>query len=368
MPALVPAAARAELLSMVTDLFLTPPPGLAQCGRILVGLLLAWLVWMSPRRVRRLRAAERRQQLSVSHFMQHVVHTVLLAQQYYQTLLPLLAEAPLVSARDFAPSHQVDCRRNVDGAFAVVALERALFSRLTALATSHFSKWAVDPTAERAALDGLVLALLQRVDAPAYVDARGRARPPLLSDCIYCGLSIERGAPFPMIHTDTEWDLFPTCDGFQVWCLLKADTVCEREANMLLVESAASTGSDPPVAYHFHPDGTVLRTRNQGGDAPAPGTPPTFGRDKEILSTHASLAACGLSFHSLQIEPGECVLMNRHQLHMSDPRPHAAGRTVDRLALTMRVILKPPGASATTELLHAAAPAYTGKVLPRIIK
>ena len=56
-----------------------------------------------------------------SHFMQHVVHTILLAQQDYQTLLPLLAEDPLVSARDFAPGHQVDCRRNADGTFIVVA-------------------------------------------------------------------------------------------------------------------------------------------------------------------------------------------------------------------------------------------------------
>ena len=338
------------------------------CSRVLVGLLLAWLVWRYPKRVRKLSAVELRQQKSASHFMQHVVHTILLAQQDYQTLLPQLAEAPRISAHDFGPDHRIDCRRDADGDFAVVALERALFSQLTALATCQLSKWAINPKTERAALDGLVTALLKHVDAPPYVDSRGRARPPQLSDCIYCGLSIERGAPFPLIHTDTEWDLYPTCDGFQVWYLLKADSICAGEANMLMVESAVSSGSDPPVVYHFHPDGTVLRARSDGGDAPKSGTSPTFGREKEILSRHESLAACGLSFQSLQIESGECVLMNRHQLHMSDPRPHAAGRTVDRLALTMRVILKPPGACAATELLHATATAYRGKTLPRIIK
>ena len=352
----------------VIMMFLSADSIIESFGRILVGLVLVWLVWRLPTRTRRLRAVELRQQSSVSHFMQHVVHTVLLAQQDYHTLLPQLADARRASVSDFGPKHQIDCRRDADSAFAILKLERALFAQLTALATSHFSKWAVDPTTERASLDALVLPLLQHVDAPGYVDARGRTRPLQLSDCIYCGLSIERGAPFPMIHTDTEWDLYPTCDGFQLWYLLTPDSVCPAEANMLLVESAAPTGADPPVAYHFQPDGSVLRTRNQGGDMPKPGTPATFGRDREILSTHASLAACGLSFRSLDIVPGECVLMNRHQLHMSDPRPHAAGRTVDRLALTMRVLLKPPGASAETELLYAAAPAYRGKVLPRIIK
>ena len=340
---------------------------LEACGRVLIGLLLAWLVWRLPNRARKLRTTELRQQGSVSHFMQHVVHTILLAQQDYHVLLPQLADARRTSVRDFDQNHQIDCRRAADGAFAVVPLGQALFYRLKLLATSHFSKWAVEPTMERASLDALVQALLKRVDAPSYME-NGMSRQIQLSDCIYCGLSIERGAPFPMIHTDTEWDLYPTCDGFQVWYLLESDSVCPDEANMLMVESAAPTGADPPVAYHFQPDGTVLRTHNQGGDVPKPGTPPTFGRDKEVLSTHASLAACGLSFHSLNMIPGECVLMNRHQLHMSDPRPHAAGRAVDRLALTMRVILKPPGASATTELLYAAAPAYRGKTLPRIIK
>ena len=160
------------------------------CGRILVGLLLAWLVWRYPKRVRKLSAVELRQQKSASHFMQHVVHTILLAQQDYQTLLPQLAEAPRISAHDFGPDHRIDCRRDADGDFAVVALERALFSQLTALATCQLSKWAINPKTERAALDGLVTALLKHVDAPPYVDSRGRARPPQLSDCIYCGLSI----------------------------------------------------------------------------------------------------------------------------------------------------------------------------------
>ena len=341
---------------------------LEACARVLVGLLLAWLVWSIPKSARRLSRAELRQQAAVSHFMQSVVHTVLLDQQDYHTLLPHLAGVPRVSSRDFSPNHRVDCRRGADSAFAIVVLKRTLLPQLMALATAHFSKWAVDPTVERAALDALVTALLKHVDALGHVDARARPRPLQLNDCIYCGLGIERGAPFPMIHTDTEWDLYPTCDGFQLWYLLAEDSTIPAEANMLMVQSPESSGADPPVAYHFQPDGSVLRTRNQGEDAPKPGALPTFGRDKEVMGTHDSLAASGLSFLSLDMEPGECMLMNRHQLHMSDPRPHAAGRPVDRLALTMRVIVKPPGSNAGTELLDVTAPAYRGKALPRIIK
>jgi hypothetical protein len=63
------------------------------------------------------------------------------------------------------------------------------------------------------------------------------------------------------------------------------------------------------------------------------------------------------------------MLMNKHQLHMSDPRPHLDGRSVDRLAMTMRVILKPPGCTATTSaaLLDPRAAAYAGKALPQIL-
>ena len=345
------------------------PDGLMDaCARVLVGGLLVWLVWLMPSPTRRLRAAELRQQAAVSHFMTKVVHTVLLAQQDYRTLLPQLAGAPRASARDFGPRHRVDCRRSARGAFAIVVLKRALFHQLTALATAHFSKWAVDPKVERRALDALVKALLQHVDLPEGVDARGRDRPLQLSDCIYCGLGIERGAPFPMIHTDTEWDLYPTCDGFQVWYLLAADSTFPAEANMFMIDAAASSGADMPVAYHFQPDGSVLRTRNQGENAPKPGSLPTYGRDKEVLDTYASLAACDFSFRSLDMAPGECMLMNMHQLHMSDPRPHAAGRPVDRLALTVRVVLKPPGSDAATQLLDTTTTAYRGKTLPRIIR
>jgi hypothetical protein len=86
----------------------------------------------------------------------------------------------------------------------------------------------------------------------------------------------------------------------------------------------------------------------------------------QVLGEYASTTECGFAFRYLDLAPGECMLMNRHMLHMSDPRPHLAGRSIDRLALTMRVVLKPPGSGSKTTLMDTTAAAYAGKALPRI--
>ena len=332
-------------------------------ARALVIILLVWFVGSSQffKRRHKKSLAERRQQSAVSHFMRHTVHSLLLKQQAYSTLLPLLDHAPRTSVRNFRAGHVLDCRSCADGAFAIVAPKaRSLLPKLTKLAKEHASQWRVDEVSERAALDALVEALLLHVDASAY------GRSLTLSDCINCGVGLERGAPFPMIHTDTEWDLWPACGGFQLWYLLSADSACPMQGNMFMVDAASSTGRDPPTAYHFHPSGAVLKARNSGGDAPAPETAPTYGRDKETLCEYASTMECGFAFRYLDLAPGECMLMNRHMLHMSDPRPHLAGRSVDRLALTMRVVLKPPGSGSKSTLMDTTAAAYAGKALPRV--
>ena len=254
-------------------------------ARALVGVLLVWFVGSSQffKRRHKKSLAERRQQSAVSHFMRHTVHSLLLKQQAYSTLLPLLDHAPRTSARNFRAGHVLDCRSCADGAFAIVAPKaRSLLPKLTKLAEEHASQWRVDEVSERAALDALVEALLLHVDASPY------GRSLTLSDCIYCGVGLERGAPFPMIHTDTEWDLWPACGGFQLWYLLSADSACPMQGNMFMVDAASSTGRDPPTAYHFHPTGAVLKVRNSGGDAPAPEAAPTYGHDKEVLGEYAS--------------------------------------------------------------------------------
>lgn len=335
--------------------------------RVLVGLFLARLLWtrsFSPRR-QLLTKAEQRRQKAVTKFMQHTVHTVLLAQQDYSALLPQLDAARKISTSSSRSPRQLDCRPSAGGAFLVAALPQPLLHQMAMLAESHSSKWAVDSVLERSALDALVSALLPYVDASSY------GRPLVLADCIYCGLGLERGAPFPLIHTDTEWDLFPGCAGFQVWYLLALDSACPSQANMLVVDTATSTGADPPTAYYFSATGEVIKARNDGGEAPVIGPDGAYSTSEteRVLGTYTSVDECALSFRYLDLAPGECMLMNRHQLHMSDPRPHMAGRSVDRHAVTLRVVFKPPVSAlhaAAAVLVDASAPSYAGKTLPRI--
>ena len=79
---------------------------------------------------------------------------------------------------------------------------------------------------------------------------------------------------------------------------------------------------------------------------------------ERVLRTYSSVDECAFSFRYLDLAPGECLLMNRHQLHMSDPRPHMAGRSVDRHAVTLRVVFKPHVSAphAVAALVDASAP------------
>ena len=112
-------------------------------------------------------------------------------------------------------------------------------------------------------------------------------------------------------------------------------------------------------------DGWVMQVRNDGGGALT--GPPTFGREKHVLRRFESLGDSGLTFRYSDMKPGDCLVMGQHQLHMSDPRPHCDGRSVDRRALSVRVILKPPGCSSSKIDMDYSCPTYAGKGLPRVL-
>ena len=249
------------------------------------------------------------------------------------------------------------------------------------LARAHGSdKWGVDARAERTVLDALIAPLLRHVDH----ELTGYDRPLTPADCVYCALGTEPGAPLPMLHTDTEWELFPEYAGFQLWYLLKRDSLCPSQGTLFVVDTTAGNGDDPPTCFHFLPSGEVRKARNGGEAAADADAPPSYGDEKERLATYPSLDAAGLHFRYVDIEPGDCLLMNRHQLHMSDPRPHLAGRDIDRQAISLRVVIRPPSTSTTTSfkhsrhrrharrrppmpvVAHASAPSYRGKALPRM--
>lgn len=323
-------------------------------------LLLLWLV-ARPLRLptqRKVSTTERRQRQAVSSFMQHTVHAILLRQQDYATLLPRLHAATPISAGSFRLSCKLRLQQQAAG--HTVAAMPELRRRLSALAAAHSSMVAIDPELRLATLEALVSSALRHVDGHELY-----GRPIELRDCVVCGLGMERGAPFPLLHTDTEWSLFPGHEGFQLWYLLERDCAKPSEGNMFLATAAAAPLGGPPTAFHVQPGGEVLQVQQGTGGSEDAAARPTFGRDKEVLATYRSVDECDFSFRYLDLTPGDCLLMNRHQLHMSDPRPHLAGRPVDRLALTLRVIVKPPG-TATVEMDHTA-PGYRGLRLPELI-
>lgn len=366
----------------------------------------------------RMPAAERRRLATARHFMEHVVHKLVMRQQHYAWLLPLLAAAPRVGAAAFGAADRVRLRPAAgEGSFKVVALP-ALRRRLGEVADGLAP--APDSSLSLTPLDRLVQACLPEVTPPDGYD-----RDLTLDDCVYVGApGCERGAPLPLLHTDTEWGLLPGAEGFQVWYCLNLDSRCAAEGNLFLADASGASlapgrpslaqgraagagrprparehGAPPPlpwdddesVAFHFAPDGSLRVVANDGSDAP-PGEP-TYGATRRQLGGAADAASCGLRFRYVDARPGECLIMSRTTLHMSDPRPWAAGRpAVDRRAVTMRVAIKPPpqqrGGRAepaaqregdpSAEVAAAAAreaglqlatghPAYAGKLLPKLV-
>lgn len=41
------------------------------------------------------------------------------------------------------------------------------------------------------------------------------------------------------------------------------------------------------------------------------------------------------------MKKGDCLIFSKRTLHMSDPRPHLEGASVNRLAMNVRVLVKP---------------------------
>lgn len=47
-----------------------------------------------------------------------------------------------------------------------------------------------------------------------------------------------------------------------------------------------------------------------------------------------------LQFEYLDMKPGDCMIMSKQSLHMSDPRPHLEGIPSNRRAFAMRIIIQ----------------------------
>ena len=97
---------------------------------------------------------------------------------------------------------------------------------------------------------------------------------------------------------------------------------------MFLAQTCFLSGHMPPVRVEFHTDGSAAIVANAGGV-----NPHTFERVRDFRMLDLKLSY-------VDAQPGDCLIMSKRTLHMSDPRPHLAGTAVRRLAINMRVVLR----------------------------
>ena len=133
----------------------------------------------------------------------------------------------------------------------------------------------------------------------------------------------ERGAYFPQVHWDAAWLQFPGVDGFQIWYLLEEN---DREGgNMFMGRTSDPHIDELPVRY-FQSDGGFIKAINdmdQNFDSDIP------------VKTFSDFNETGLEFRYLDMQAGDCLILSKRTLHMSDPRPFLAGLSPRRRALNL---------------------------------
>jgi hypothetical protein len=122
----------------------------------------------------------------------------------------------------------------------------------------------------------------------------------------------------------------PDALGFNLWYLLESDETLHGQGNMFLAKTPLLTPKMPPVRFEFH-DGGASIVANEGGPHP------------KTFMTCEYMEDLELSFSYVDAKPGDCLIMSKRTLHMSDPRPHLRGRPVNRLAMNMRVLMRTRG-------------------------
>lgn len=148
-----------------------------------------------------------------------------------------------------------------------------------------------------------------------------------MDDVVVIDIIEAKGAYFPSIHTDIEWQMYPN-EGFQVWMLLENP---KRDGNMFIFETDTDQVAKDGGGVAVRGDGgkLVLRTATESD----------FSRGKELRVKRTSY----LDFRS-----GDCIIMNQNLLHMSDFR----GRTNNRRAINFRVLIRKPDRSIAFSTRH----------------
>ena len=169
-------------------------------------------------------------------------------------------------------------------------------------------------------------------DALKHVKLVGRENLTLDDVGCYMALNLERGAYFPHVHWDSVYYTFPEVDSFQLWFLVENE---KDTGNMFMVETPEVASSLNPHSFRFQSNGSVLKIRDDGNV-----------HEGFVEARYATLQETKMKFSYLDMKPGECMVMNPRTLHISDPRPQMLNEHIYRLAVNVRVIIKPRDASS----------------------
>ena len=97
---------------------------------------------------------------------------------------------------------------------------------------------------------------------------------------------------------------------------------------MFMVNTNDLRDDDPPVRYFPTKTGGIVKTFHDQN------------KPESLLKVFSSVNESGLKFQYLDMHAGDCLILSKRTLHMSDPRPSLAGKTINRLALNLRVIVR----------------------------
>mmetsp|Transcript_16504 Transcript_16504/g.22622 ORF Transcript_16504/g.22622 Transcript_16504/m.22622 type:complete len:390 (-) Transcript_16504:220-1389(-) len=260
-----------------------------------------------------------------------VVLKMLILKQGLKRILPSLEKAPRVSCKNFQrDSDKVDLQ--ACGSYKIIDATDS-YQGINAIAlntlheegkTSSFSSDHSTATTQEK-LESICQKLLETVLPHIVQDID-------LDQCyFYTCLEIKNGGYLPVMHTDTDWLMFPKHEGFQLWYLLENDHD-QNHGNMFMVKTSALSPTDPPVSMEVRRDGSIEKKI----DSTMVGNEKTVvGRWSEQEAKEQNL----LQFEYLDMKPGECMIMSKRSLHMSDPRPHLEGIPSNRRAFVLRIIL-----------------------------
>tara|TARA_B100000683_G_scaffold77283_1_gene76414 strand:+ start:2157 stop:3065 length:909 start_codon:yes stop_codon:yes gene_type:complete len=213
-------------------------------------------------------------------------------QALYRDFARVVGPVHLVAAGD-ASATLVECARDARGEFATCARPE-LLDGLRA-----------GPTPER--IDALFTSLLPLVSL--------RGRRVAFDDVVVVDVLESRGAYFPSMHTDVEWNMYPT-DGFQVWMLLENDDAA-GVGNMFIFDTDVRSGGGARITYDERRGLQAELPDHRGRPQPA--------RPLDIQQARY-----------LDFRPGDCIVFGQNLVHMSDFRSHAAGRR----AVNFRVLIR----------------------------